>query len=87
MPVSETNTSKADDHLFDDVTALETQVEDLFELSNLGSCKVSEDGTCLSINSQALKWIGCSRESILGRKSPTSPIATKNWESLKTSAT
>ncbi len=83
--MSETNTSKADDHLLDDVTALETQVEDLFELSTLGSCKVSEDGTCLSINSQALKWIGCSRESILGRKSPISPIATKNWESLKTS--
>lgn len=75
----------SDNHLLDEVVALEHQVEDLFELSSLGVYKVSEDGTCLSINSQALKWIGCSRESIIGRKSPTSPIAKTNWQILKDS--
>ncbi len=75
----------SDNHLLDEVVALEHQVEDLFELSSLGVYKVSEDGTCLSINSQALKWIGCSRESIIGRKSPTTPIAKTNWQILKDS--
>ena len=75
----------SDNHLLDEVVALEHQVEDLFELSSLGVYKVSEDGTCLSINSQALKWIGCSRDSIIGRKSPASPIANINWQILKDS--
>ncbi len=76
------NSIKAIDHLLDDVAGLESQIEDLFELSSLGAYKVSADGTCLTINSQALKWIGCSRESIIGKKSPVEPIAVKNWITL-----
>ena len=83
--MGEINSNKSDNHLLDEVIALEHQVEDLFELSGLGAYKVSEDGTCLSINSQALKWIGCSRESIIGKKSPASPIANTNWQILKDS--
>ena len=69
--------------LLEAVVALEHQIEDLYELSSLGACKVAADGTCLSINSQALAWIGCSRESILGKKSPASPIAHTNWQILQ----
>jgi len=83
--VNEIISINSDNHLLDEVVALEHQVEDLFELSSLGVYKVSEDGTCLSINSQALKWIGCSRESIIGRKHPTTPIANTNWKILKNS--
>lgn len=71
--------------LLEAVTALEHQIQDLYELSNLGVYKVSEDGTCVSINSQALKWIGCSRESIIGKKSPVSPTAHANWQILRDS--
>lgn len=83
--VSEINSSNSDNRLLAEVVDLEHQVEDLFELSSLGAYKISEDGTCLRINSQALKWIGCSRESILGRKSPDSAIANSNWQTLKNS--
>jgi len=83
--VSTINSINSDNRLLDEVVELEHQIEDLFELSSLGAYKISEDGTCLSINSQALKWIGCSRESIIGRKSPASPIANTNWQILKNS--
>jgi PAS domain-containing protein len=48
---------------------LEDQIEDLFELSSFGAYTITEDGTCTRINSQALKWLGCSRDAILGKKS------------------
>lgn len=83
--MSEIASNNSDKHLLDEVVALEHQIEDLFELSSLGAYKISEDGTCLRINSQALKWIGCSRESIIGRKSPANPIANTNWQILKNS--
>lgn len=83
--MSEISSTNSDNHLLDEVAALDHQIEDLFELSNLGFYKIAEDGTCLSINTQALKWIGCSRESIIGRKSPNSPIANTNWKILKNS--
>jgi diguanylate cyclase (GGDEF)-like protein/PAS domain S-box-containing protein len=72
---------------FDNVAALieklEHQVEDLFELSALGAYTTDSDGHCLSINSQALKWIGCNSDSILGKKNPALPRALLNWEILK----
>jgi diguanylate cyclase (GGDEF)-like protein/PAS domain S-box-containing protein len=83
--VNEIASNNSDKHLLDEVVALDHKIEDLFELSSLGAYKVSEDGICLRINSQALKWIGCSRESIIGRKSPASPIASTNWQILKNS--
>jgi len=72
--VSEINSSNSDNRLLAEVVDLEHQVEDLFELSSLGAYKISEDGTCLRINSQALKWIGCSRESILGQNLLTAQL-------------
>ncbi len=79
------NSIDSNGHLLDQVIALEHQIEDLYELSSLGAYKVAADGTCVSINSQALKWIGCSRESILGKRSPASPIAHSNWQILRDS--
>ncbi len=80
-----TKSTDSDDHLFEKVAALQRQIEGLFELSSLGAYKVSEDGTCLSINAQALKWIGCSRESLVGKTFPASPTANANWQILKNS--
>lgn len=77
------NLTKNDDRSLENIVALELQIEELYELSSLGACKISVDGTCLSINSQALKWIGCSRDSILGKKSPDELIAAANWKSLQ----
>ncbi len=72
---------------YDEVSALieelEHQVEDLFELSALGAYTTDSDGHCLSINSQALKWIGCSSDSIIGKKNPSLPRAVLNWEILQ----
>ena len=62
---------------------LEDQIEDLFELSSFGAYTITEDGTCTRINSQALKWLGCSRDAILGKKKPSELIAGANWEKLQ----
>ena len=62
---------------------LENQIEDLFELSSFGAYTITEDGTCTRINSQALKWLGCPREAILGKKKPSEPVAAANWEKLQ----
>ena len=62
---------------------LESQIEDLFELSSFGAYTITEDGTCTRINSQALKWLGCSRDAILGKKNPSELIAAANWEKLQ----
>ncbi len=62
---------------------LENQVEDLFELSSFGAYTLAEDGTCVRINTQALKWLGCSRDAILGKKNPSETFAAANWEKLQ----
>ena len=62
---------------------LENQIEDLFELSSFGAYTITEDGTCTRINSQALKWLGCPREAIVGKKKPSEPVAAANWENCR----
>lgn len=70
---------------FDDRMAqLEQQINALYELMPFGSFSISADGICININYQALQWIGCSREAILGKKIPEDPIAAKNWAILQT---
>jgi len=81
--MSETKLIRESSSLLDEVIELEEAVENLFELSTLSSLKISDDWTCLGINSQALKWMGCNHESIIGKKSPTNPIAMENWAALK----
>jgi len=62
---------------------LEEQVDGLYEQSSFGTFLTDDAGRCLSINSQALKWIGCTRESILGKIFPGEPDAAQNWEKLR----
>lgn len=62
---------------------LEDQVNGLFEETSFGTYQTDEAGRCLSINNQALKWIGCSRDSILGKVSPAELPAADNWEKLR----
>ncbi len=68
------------------IARLEDEVEELFTLSNLGAYTLSADGTCLSINAQALKWVGCNGESLIGKKNPTLPRAAMNWNILQQSS-
>ncbi len=63
--------------------ALEEQVDQLFEETTFGTYLTDDAGRCLSINNQALKWIGCSRESILGRLRPLERAAAQNWAKLR----
>jgi len=62
---------------------LEVQINALYELMPFGAYAVSSDGTCLSINHQALLWIGCTREAILGKKFPDDARAAENWRTLQ----
>ena len=64
------------------MASLEVQVNALYELMPFGAYSVAADGTCVSINEQALRWIGCSRESIVGKKLPAEKIAAANWRKL-----
>ncbi len=61
---------------------LEHQIHALYELMPFGSFLITSDGTCININHQALQWIGCSREAILGKRMPLEPLAAKNWTTL-----
>ena len=67
----------------DQLETLEAQVGRLFEESSFGTFLTDEEGRCTGINQLALKWIGCSREAILGKKSPVEVIAATNWEKLR----
>jgi diguanylate cyclase (GGDEF)-like protein/PAS domain S-box-containing protein len=64
------------------MASLEVQINALYELMPFGAYSTAADGTCVSINNQALLWIGCSRESILGKKLPTEKVAAANWRKL-----
>ncbi len=68
-------------HLLD---TIEAQVDSLFEQTSFGTFLLDDSGRCLSINNQALRWIGCSRDSILGKKYPAELIAVENWGKLQT---
>ena len=65
------------------MAGLEVQMSALYELMPFGAYTTATDGTCVSINNQALLWIGCSRESILGKKLPAEKIASANWQKLQ----
>ncbi len=65
------------------IAQLEHEVDELLELSTLGAYTTDNDGTCLSINPQALAWIGCANESMLGKKTPSLSRAAMNWEALR----
>ena len=65
------------------MAALEHQIDALYDLMPFGAYTTSTDGTCLSINNQALLWLGCARESILGKKLPTEKTAAANWRKLQ----
>ncbi|MEO0314369.1 MAG: hypothetical protein RI928_825 [Pseudomonadota bacterium] len=65
------------------MAGLEVQINALYELMPFGSYSTAADGTCVSINNQALLWIGCTRESILGKKLPADKIAAANWRTLQ----
>jgi diguanylate cyclase (GGDEF)-like protein/PAS domain S-box-containing protein len=64
------------------MAGLKVQINALYELMPFGAYSIAADGTCESINNQALLWIGCSRESILGKKLPDEKIAAANWRTL-----
>ena len=64
------------------MAGLEVQINALYELMPFGAYSIASDGTCVSINNQALLWIGCSRESILGNKRPAEKAAAANWRKL-----
>jgi diguanylate cyclase (GGDEF)-like protein/PAS domain S-box-containing protein len=63
--------------------ALERQVDGLFEQTSFGTFVIDDNGRCLSINRQASKWIGCARESILGKTVPDELAAVGNWKTLR----
>ena len=65
------------------MAGLEAQINALYELMPFGAYSIATDGTCVSINNQALLWIGCSRESILGKKLPAEKVASANWRQLQ----
>ncbi len=65
------------------MASLEAQINALYELMPFGAYSIATDGTCVSINNQALLWIGCSRESILGKKLPAEKVASANWRHLQ----
>lgn len=65
------------------MAGLEVQINALYELMPFGAYSIARDGTCVSINHQALLWLGCARESILGKKLPLEPGAAENWRKLQ----
>ena len=65
------------------MAGLEIQIDALYELMPFGAYSTASDDTCLSINHQALLWLGCSKESILGQKNPSEMPAAENWRKLK----
>jgi diguanylate cyclase (GGDEF)-like protein/PAS domain S-box-containing protein len=65
------------------MAGLEIQIDALYELMPFGAYSTASDDTCLSINHQALLWLGCSKESILGQKNPSDMPAAENWRKLK----
>lgn len=64
------------------MAGLEVQINALYELMPFGAYSIATDGTCVSVNNQALLWVGCSRESILGKKLPAEKVASANWRQL-----
>ena len=68
------------------VAGLEIQIDALYELMPFGAYSTAGDGTCLSMNHQALLWLGCAREAILGQKNPSGVPASENWWKLKKAA-
>lgn len=62
---------------------IEEEIESLFDLGAFGAYSTSDDGLCLSINNVALKWIGCTRESIVGQKIPANTKAAAIWDVLQ----
>jgi diguanylate cyclase (GGDEF)-like protein/PAS domain S-box-containing protein len=65
------------------LTNLSDQIEGLFEQISFATFLTDDAGRCLSINNQALIWIGCARESIVGKLSPEEFHAAENWKKLK----
>ena len=89
MPINATNTGAGFEYCVDiqasfdqKMAGLEIQINALYELMPFGAYSTAADGTCVSINNQALLWIGCSRDSILGKKLPAEKIAAANWRKL-----
>lgn len=89
MPTNATDTGAGSENYGDiqasfnqKMAGLEVQINALYELMPFGAYSTAADGTCISINNQALLWIGCSRESILGKKLPAEKIAATNWREL-----
>ncbi len=64
------------------MASLEIQIDALYELMPFGAYATASDGTCLSINHQALLWLGCAKEAILGQKNPSGVPVTENWRKL-----
>ncbi len=69
------------------IAELEAQIFEIYDLMPFGAYAVADDGTCTMINNQALLWIGCSREAIIGRHSPVGRLAAENWHVLRQSET
>ncbi len=62
---------------------LEEQINGLFEQTLFGTFRIDDAGRCVSINSKALKWIGCSHNAIVGKLSPDEISAAENWRRLR----
>ena len=62
---------------------LEVQINSLYELMPFGTYSTAHDGSCLSINHQALRWIGCSKDALIGKRMPIGPRAIENWCNLQ----
>ena len=65
------------------ISVLEVEIAGLYDLMSFGAYAVADDGTCTHINHQALLWIGCSREAIIGKKCPVEVLAEQNWKELQ----
>lgn len=59
---------------FDKITAqllaVEDSIESVFEAWSFGSHSVGPDGTYCAINNLELSWLGCSREELIGKRTP-----------------
>lgn len=64
------------------LTQIEDQIEQIFENCTIGTFAITNKGDCVSINNQALKWLGCSREDFLTENFRREAIPNKNWQIL-----
>lgn len=67
----------------DALAEIEQQIDFLFEMSAFGVYVTTDEGACSSINNSALKWIGCTRESIIGKKAPDDAKAAVIWNKFQ----